>query len=226
MYYWTRNIGMTVNMVVFVVACLSTRANESGQLNHIIFLLTSALFITIALSLDFVFSEVLNKDHKKQNPMQVVKKVLIYSFKHKRPLRRSAFMFNPSFNPTRIDYATSYFGGPFTFEQVENVKTFLNMLKIIIVFGCFVFLQTGVSVCVCFHFQALLTITSIFASLLLLIVTSSPLRYVSVFSTLSKHQRVQFLQYSYTCLQLSFPLLSLFFVSQHLSSSVHSRPTP
>ena len=145
-YYWTRNIGVTVNMVVFVVACLSTRANESGQFYHLLSLLTSAFFITIALSLDFVFSEVLNKDHKKQNPMQVVKKVLMYTVKHKKPVRRSAFTFNPSFNPTRIDYATGYFGGPFTFEQVENVKTFLNMLKMITVFGCFVFLQTGVSV--------------------------------------------------------------------------------
>ena len=145
-YYWTRNIGVTVNMVMFVVACLSTRANESGQFYHLLSLLTSAFFITIALSLDFVFSEVLNKDHKKQNPMQVVKKVLTYAVKHKRPVRRSAFTFNPNFNPTRIDYAMSYFGGPFTFEQVENVKTFLNMLKIITVFGCFVFLQTGVGV--------------------------------------------------------------------------------
>ena len=169
-------------MVVFVVTCLSTRANESGQLNHILFLLTSAFFITIALSLDFVFSEVLNKDHKKQNPMQVVKKVLMYSVKHKRPLRRSAFMFNPSFNPTRIDYAMSYFGGPFTFEQVENVKTFLNMLKIITVFGCFVFLQIGVSVCV-FTFKHY--INHYINLCTLIIVTSSPLRYVSAFSTLS-----------------------------------------
>ena len=163
-YYWTRNIGVTVNMmVVFVVAqvvqcrstganenqCRSTGANENetgGQFYRLLSLITSAFFITIALSLDFVFSEVLNKDHKKQNPMQVVKKVLLYTVKHKRPVRRSAFTFNPSFNPTRIDYAMSYFGGPFTFEQVENVKTFLNMLKMITIFGCFVFLQTGVSV--------------------------------------------------------------------------------
>ena len=144
-YYWTRNIGVTINMVVFVAACHCTEP-ESGKFYRLLSLITSAFFITIALSLDFVFSEVLNKDHKKQNPMQVVKKVLMYTVKHKRPVRRSAFTFNPSFNPTRIDYAMSYFGGPFTFEQVENVKTFLNMLKMITIFGCFVFLQTGVSV--------------------------------------------------------------------------------
>ena len=97
-YYWTRNIGVTVNMVMFVVACLSTRANESGQFYHLLSPLTSAFFITVALSLDFVFSDVLNKDHKKQNPRQVVKKVLMYSVKHQRLVRRSAFTFNPSFN--------------------------------------------------------------------------------------------------------------------------------
>lgn len=145
-YYWTRNLGVTVNLLVNVFVCLVMK-NE--QYNDHYFSITSVvvsgLLISLALCSDFLFSNILNKEHKKHNPMQDVRRVLTYAAKHKQPVRRSALTFNPKFNPTRIDYAMDYFGGPFTYEQVEDVKTFLNMLNVLAVLGCFVFLLSSVS---------------------------------------------------------------------------------
>ena len=141
-YYWTRNIGVTVYNLLYVITCFA--AGIPLQSSAVIPVVLSAFFITLAVSSDFIYCGVLKKDHRRQNPMQEVREVLVYAAKHEQPVWRSAFTYNPSFNPKRIDYAMNYFGGPFTYEQVENVKTFLNMLKIIAVFGCFVFLQSAV----------------------------------------------------------------------------------
>ena len=147
-YYWTRNLGVSVNLFVNVFLCLATNGAIIPVYNSAYYsaisIVISGLFLSLALCSDFIFSGVLNKEHKKYNPMKDLRGVLTYAAKHKQPVKRSAFTFNPNFNPKRIDYAMEYFGGPFTYEQVENVKTFLNMLKVLAAFGCFVFLQAAV----------------------------------------------------------------------------------
>ena len=59
------------------------------------------------------------------NPYKTVYSVLNFARKHKYPLRRSAFTYSDSYIPTRIDFAKERYGGPFTTEQVESVKTCL-----------------------------------------------------------------------------------------------------
>ena len=55
--------------------------------------------------------------------------------KHKYPLRRSAFTYCDDHIPSRLDFAKERFGGPFTTEQVEDVKTFLSILLILVAVG-------------------------------------------------------------------------------------------
>ena len=43
--------------------------------------------------------------------------------KHKYPVQRSAFTYCENEQPTRLDYGKSKYGGPFTTEQVDDVKT-------------------------------------------------------------------------------------------------------
>ena len=50
------------------------------------------------------------------------------------PLQRSALTFSDDIIPSRMDYAKTKFGGPFTTEVVEDVKTYLR----IIVMLCFI----------------------------------------------------------------------------------------
>ena len=73
------------------------------------------------------------------NPCSLVYHVLKFSFKHKNPLQRSAFTYWEDKLPSRIDLGKNKYGGPFTSEEIENVKTFLQLIKILVsLLGIFV----------------------------------------------------------------------------------------
>ena len=65
------------------------------------------------------------------NPIKHILKVLMYVWKHKYPVRRSAFTYGED-PPSRLDLAKERYGGPFTTEQVEDVKTFWRIILILI----------------------------------------------------------------------------------------------
>jgi peptide/histidine transporter 3/4 len=69
------------------------------------------------------------------SPYKLTYKVSSFAIKHKRPLQRSAFTYCDDELPTRFDLGKKKFGGPFTTEQVEDVKTFLKMLRVLLVLG-------------------------------------------------------------------------------------------
>ncbi len=62
--------------------------------------------------------------------IKIIYKVLKYAAKHKVPVNRSAFTYWEENIPSRIDLGKARFGGPFTTEQVENVKTALRLLVV------------------------------------------------------------------------------------------------
>lgn len=64
------------------------------------------------------------------NPVALIAKVLNYARQHKVPVRRSAFTFGEDM-PSRIDIGKERYGGPFTSEQVEDVKSFLRILLLL-----------------------------------------------------------------------------------------------
>jgi peptide/histidine transporter 3/4 len=70
-----------------------------------------------------------------ENPYLTVFMVIKFAKKYKYPLRRSAFTYSDDIIPSRIDLSKERFGGPFTTEQVENVKTFFRILLILFVLG-------------------------------------------------------------------------------------------
>ena len=72
-------------------------------------------------------------DFGHHNPYKMVFKVLNFARKHKYPLQRSAFTYCDDERPSRLDFCKERFGGPFTTEQVEDVKT---VLKIVLVLMC------------------------------------------------------------------------------------------
>ena len=70
-----------------------------------------------------------------ENPYRTVFKVINFARKHKYPLQRSAFTYSDHNIPSRIDFAKERYGGPFSVEQVENVKTFLRILLMLLTLG-------------------------------------------------------------------------------------------
>ena len=75
------------------------------------------------------------KEPVKDNPFKLVYLVLKYAIKTKQPQHRSAFTYCEDDLPSRIDYGKNKYGGPFTTEQVEDVKTFLRLIPMAIVGG-------------------------------------------------------------------------------------------
>ena len=65
------------------------------------------------------------------DPVKMIWRVMKYAWKHKYPVRRSAFTYNEN-PPTRLDLAKERYGGPFTTEQVEDVKSFWNILAVLL----------------------------------------------------------------------------------------------
>ncbi len=71
-----------------------------------------------------------------ENPLKLVYGVLKFVKNHSYPINRSALTYGEI--PSRIDYAKERFGGPYTTEHVESVKTFGRMVIVLLtIFGAF-----------------------------------------------------------------------------------------
>ena len=74
-------------------------------------------------------------DSASRNPYKLVYKVIRFAAQHKIPIRRSAFTYCEDELPSRMDLGKDKYGGPFTTEQVEDVKAFLGILSVLLTFG-------------------------------------------------------------------------------------------
>ena len=94
--------------------------------------LLMCLNLTVAVSLNLILKNVLIIEPATRNPFKLVYDVIKYAVKNKSPRLRSAFTFCEDEKPSRIDFGKRKYGGPFTTEQVEDVKT---LFRIIMVFS-------------------------------------------------------------------------------------------
>ena len=94
--------------------------------------------VTIVLCLSLCLNSVLVKEPVIKNPFKLVYNVVKYAIKNKHPRYRGAFTYCEDEYPSRMDLGKCKYGGPFTTEQVEDVKTFLR-LQIVAFFGCTMF---------------------------------------------------------------------------------------
>ena len=105
--------------------------------------LVSVLFAvavsSVALCLDFLCRNWLVVEPVSQNPLKSIYSVLKYAASHKHPARRSALTYWEEDIPSRIDLGKSKYGGPFTTEQVEDVKTFFRLLVVSVAISFFVY---------------------------------------------------------------------------------------
>ena len=68
-------------------------------------------------------------------PYKIIFEVLLFSWRHKVPLNRSAFTYCEDEIPSGLDLGKRKYGGPFTTEQVEDVKAFYGILKVLLSLG-------------------------------------------------------------------------------------------
>ena len=139
-------VGLFVHWVEWIVQC-------GGILAHFINLVIhhctkNNVIVHMAWSIPFVFTVLQStilaftfcKRHwfsveaAQNNPYKMVARVLNFARKHKYPLHNHEELTDSDddHEPGRIDFAKERYGGPFTTEQVEDVKTFFRILLILL----------------------------------------------------------------------------------------------
>ena len=106
---------------------------DNALINNSVYL---SCVVAVPLAL-IIFSDCLclkwlDRTHKITNPIKLILQVLNYTRKHRYPERRSAFTYLDEEHPSRMDFGKEKFGGPFTEEEVEDVKTVLKLLPLVI----------------------------------------------------------------------------------------------
>ena len=124
-------------VMFFILDCL---AKQYWILSNLVV----CVYLSVALSSMLMFNHWLVKEPATQNPFKLVYSVVRYAIKHKHPEFRSAFTYCEDEPPSRIDFGKSKYGGPFTTEQVEDVKTFLRIILVIFI-GTMIFYAIFVS---------------------------------------------------------------------------------
>ncbi|XP_011409749.1 PREDICTED: solute carrier family 15 member 4-like [Amphimedon queenslandica] len=71
------------------------------------------------------------------NPIKLIIKVLRYACKNKYARNRSALTYWEEVTPSRIDLGKEKYGGPFSEEEVEDVKTSLRLLPLVFLSGTY-----------------------------------------------------------------------------------------
>ena len=134
-YYWSLSVGQLI--IFYTVTSIMTIESELSC-RDLLLIVTTALLVllTIIYSATLVLYCVSKKHFYIQraglSPFKNIYKVLKYSWKHKIPERRSAFTYWEEDIPQRIDLGKNKYGGPFTNEEVEDTKTFLRILPLLL----------------------------------------------------------------------------------------------
>ena len=124
-YVWMQFLGAALSEIVIYFNLLSNSVNVCFF----------AIPLAVIVISDCLCQQWLDRTHKVTNPIKLIIQVLNYTRKHRYPERRSAFTYIDEEQPTRMDYGKDKFGGPFTEEEVEDVKTVLRLLPLVICYS-------------------------------------------------------------------------------------------
>ncbi len=67
-------------------------------------------------------------DNKRKNPLKLIKGTLSFAKRRKSLTYRSALTYCDNESPSKMDFAKQQYGGPFTEEDVESVKSFFRLV--------------------------------------------------------------------------------------------------
>ena len=129
---WAFRLG-SVHFLInfFMVICVNSKVKVAVVAMQVLII----LIMIILLLISYWKRRWFHSEPGHQNPYETVYDILKFAKSHKHPLRRSAFTHCDNYIPSRLDFAKERFGGPFTTEQVENVKTFFRILLVLFAIG-------------------------------------------------------------------------------------------
>ena len=124
------------------------------QVDLVIFIV-SGVVVSLVLVSHSLFKHKLENISLIKNPIKLIVRVLCYARKHKYPENRSALTYWEEEAPSRLDLGKEKYGGPFTEEEVEDVKTVFRILPLSIAIIGYAFSantnnsSNGISLLVC-----------------------------------------------------------------------------
>ncbi len=138
-------VEQVANILVKVFKSIPDDRIEMDAYRHIVHIsVSNAVVYEVCISLSVIvsvavlfltnkYSSMFKSNILKVNPYYQVYAIIKYAYHHKKPVRRSAFTYCEDERPSRIDYGKHRYGGPFTTEQVEDVKVFINISKVLVI---------------------------------------------------------------------------------------------
>ena len=182
---WCYDFMSMISIAVIAFIFCKSDINGAFDLNHNlsrILMFTVTLFFSIPLVILLILGCIKRhwfySEKRRQNPYIMVIKVLIFAWVHKYPLQRSAFTYCDNERPSRFDYAKESYGGPFTTEQVEDVKTFLRIMIILLAVGPVSILDVATSDTIFLFYGFHIGSEDPYCNLSWIIVNSGLLRYI------------------------------------------------
>ena len=143
-YFWCAHIG---TLVLFYIAMGTFMYFENCRfqmdrvdklfdtiINFLVLIISNIEIVIFIFAVVYIYwsKQSHQNDQESRNPMKIICEVLKYSWKHKIPELRSALTYWENDIPSRIDLGKDKYGGPFTYEEVEDVKSFFRLLLLIL----------------------------------------------------------------------------------------------
>ena len=127
--HW-HNIGPQIAIFLMTVILFETKPS----LQLIILFFVCVTFVAFILVSHSLFNQYLDiTPVNTTNPVKLIVKVLDYARKHKCPENRSALTYWEENAPSRLDLGKEKYGGPFMEEEVEDVKTIIRLIPLLVV---------------------------------------------------------------------------------------------
>lgn len=132
-FVWTEHVGELLAQLLSTLSLCSFIGQ--GIVRKIIgfFVVLFLLASTVHLIMAYWKRQWFHCEKTTANPYRNVCRVLKYAAKHNKPVSyRSALTYSDDEKPPRIDFAKQKYGGPYTTQVVEDVKTFLRILVMLV----------------------------------------------------------------------------------------------
>ena len=124
-YCWGLTFAqLTSNFLQFIPFPLQLQRLDFFAL---LLLMFSSVGLSASLIMDCLCHKWIDTHKKTGNPIKLIFQVLNYARKNTYPRLRSAFTYIDEEQPSRLDFGKHKFGGPFTEEEVEDVKTVFRL---------------------------------------------------------------------------------------------------
>ena len=122
--YW-HSVSVPIVFVIIHIGQILTKQFA------IVYYVLSGVAVSIVIISNSFFKHWLDTTPHKTNPIKLIAKVLNYSRKNKYPGNRSALTYWEEDYTSRLDLGMEKYGGPFSEEEVQDVKTMLRLTPLL-----------------------------------------------------------------------------------------------